>query len=464
MSKPNLVNTSPVITSPSITSKTDLLAYMETGSKPDRTKWRIGSEHEKFIFYRPDRSPLAYNRVGDKPGIKDVILEFVKRGWEPVEENGHLIAAKLHGASITLEPGGQFELSGAPVKTIHDTCNETSSHLRMSREIGDELNIGFLGLGFHPTLKREEVPIMPKARYDIMRAYMPKKGSMGLDMMLRTCTVQVNLDFASESDMVEKFRIGVALQPLATALFANSPLKESKANGFKSLRSHVWTDTDPDRCGMLPFIFDGNMGFERWVDHVLQVPMYFVKRGGKYLDASGLSFKDFMNGTLPILPGELPTMADWEDHMTTLFPEVRLKTFLEMRGADGGPWSRLCALPALWVGLLYDQEAQDAALDLIKNWSVEDMAEARDNVPKQGLATKLGKQTLQEIGKEVLTIADLGLKKRATLSTSGETEQGFLSSLHETIRTGITPADTLMHKLAGPWGNDTDKVFSELSY
>lgn len=454
MSKPN----------PVIESKDQLIAYMETGSKPDRSTWRIGSEHEKFIFYRADRSPLTYEAQGDKPGIKNVIQAFVARGWNPVEENGFLIAAKKNGASITLEPGGQFELSGAPLESIHDTCNETSAHLRMSREIGDELNIGFLGLGFHPTLKREDVPVMPKARYDIMRAYMPTKGTMGLDMMLRTCTVQVNLDFANEADMVEKFRIGVALQPLATALFANSPLREGQTNGYRSLRSHVWTDTDPDRCGMLPFIFEDGMGFERWVDHVLDVPMYFVRRDGKYLDASGQSFRDFMAGKLPALPGELPTMADWEDHMTTLFPEVRLKTFLEMRGADGGPWSRLCALPAFWVGLLYDQDAQNAALDLIKNWSVADMEQARNEAPQLGLQAKLDGRTLQEIGADALEIADLGLKNRSAFSTSGETEQGFLATLHESVRSGQTPADALVSKLAGDWDHDIDKVFSELSY
>ncbi|MBL4639270.1 MAG: glutamate--cysteine ligase [Kordiimonadaceae bacterium] len=454
MSKPN----------PTIASKAELVTYMETGSKPDRSTWRIGSEHEKFVFYRPDNSPLAYEPDGAKPGIKDVIQAFVKRGWNPVEEDGFLIAATQDGASLTLEPGGQFELSGAPVKTIHDTCNETSAHLRMSKEVGEELNIGFLGLGFHPTLKREQVPIMPKARYNIMRAYMPTKGTLGLDMMLRTCTVQVNLDFASETDMVEKFRIGVALQPLATALFANSPLKEGVSNGFSSLRSHVWTDTDPDRCGMLPFIFDGNMGFERWVDHVLDVPMYFVKRNGVYLDASGQSFRDFMDGKLPVLPGELPTISDWEDHMTTLFPEVRLKTFLEMRGADGGPWSRLCALPAFWVGLLYDSDAQTAALDLIKNWSVEEMEQARNDVPLQGLQATLAGRSLQEIGADALAIAEAGLKKRAALSSSGETEQGYISDLHESIRTGKAPADTLTERLNGEWAGDLNQIFSNLSY
>lgn len=451
--------------SPIIESKAQLVSYLEQGSKPDRSSWRIGSEHEKFVFHRKTKAPLLYEGTNGEPGIRDVLQAFIGHDeWAPVEENGKLIAAKKNGASITLEPGGQFELSGAPLENIHQTCDETSSHLRCTREIGERLDIGFLGLGFHPTLKREEIPVMPKARYDIMRAYMPKKGNLGLDMMLRTCTVQVNLDFADEADMVEKFRISLALQPLATALFANSPFKEGKPNGFKSYRSHIWTDTDPDRCGTLPFVFEDGMGFERWVDHVLDVPMYFVRRGDKYIDASGQSFRAFMKGELPALPGELPTMADWEDHMTTLFPEVRLKTFLEMRGADGGPWSRLCALPAFWVGLLYDTEAQGAALDLVKRWSAEDVAKMRADVPKLGLEAKDPKGgCFRDLGEEVLKISDLGLRKRARLSSSGDSEQGFLNSLWESVETGMTPADQILHKYHGAWGG-IEPLFDQLSY
>ncbi len=447
-----------------IESKAQLVEFLETDSKPDRSTWRIGSEHEKFIFHRDSHGPLSYFGEDGKAGIRDVLLAFVSRGWLPVEEDGNIIAALKDGASVTLEPGGQFELSGAPLESIHQTCNETSSHLKMAKEIGEELNVGFLGLGYHPTLKRENVPVMPKARYDIMRNYMPTVGSLGLDMMLRTCTVQVNLDFASEADMVEKFRISLALQPLATALFANSPLKEGRPNGMRSLRSHVWTDTDPDRCGMLPFVFEEGMGFERWVDHVLDVPMYFVRREGKYINAAGQSFRDFMKGELPALPGELPTMEDWKDHMTTLFPEVRLKTFLEMRGADGGPWSRLCALPALWVGLLYDKEAQAAAADLVKDWTLADMSAMRDNAPMMGMATEVGSIRFQELAKQVLGIADLGLKNRAILSTSGETEQGFLNALWETAESGKTPADVILDDLNGKWGGDVTRIFSEYSY
>jgi len=447
-----------------ITSKAQLVEFLETGSKPDRSSWRIGSEHEKFVFHRNDNAPLSYLGSDGKPGIQDLLKAFVSRGWAPVIENDHLIAALKDGASVTLEPGGQFELSGAPLETIHETCNETSAHLKTAKEIGDELNIGFLGLGYHPTLRREDVPVMPKARYEIMRNYMPKVGTMGLDMMLRTCTVQVNLDFASEQDMVEKFRISLALQPLATALFASSPLKEGRPNGMRSLRSHVWTDTDDDRCGMLPFVFEDSMGFERWADHVLDVPMYFVRRNNQYIDASGQSFRAFMKGELPALPGELPTLEDWQDHMTTLFPEVRLKTFLEMRGADGGPTSALCALPAFWVGLLYDETAQSDMLELIKNWSLDDMKSMRDNVPKMGLTTDIQGQSFQELAKTVLKIADLGLKNRQRLSTSGESEQGFLNSLWESAESGMTPADRILQDLNGKWGGDVTRIFEEYSY
>ncbi len=449
---------------PIMDNKADLLAFMETGYAPDRSTWRIGSEHEKFIFHRDNLGPLTYEGSAGRAGVRDVIQGFVDRGWAAVHENDHLIAATKNGASITLEPGGQFELSGAPLETIHQTCNETSSHLVDAREIGETLNIGFLGLGFHPTLKRSEVPVMPKARYDIMRSYMPKVGTMGLDMMLRTCTVQVNIDFADEADMIEKFRIGLALQPLATALFANSPFLEGRPNGMRSKRSHVWTDTDPDRTGMLPFVFEDGMSFERYIDHVLDVPMYFVRRGGKYIDASGQSFRDFMAGQLPALMGEKPTLNDWQDHLTTLFPEVRLKTYMEMRGADGGAQPALCALPAFWVGLLYDKDAQTATYDIIKDWSLDDMAHMRDNAPRMGLLTTIKNETFQDLGRRVLSVADAGLKTRARFSTSGDSEQGFLHSLWDVVESGKTPADILLDRFNGDWGGDINHVFHDFSY
>jgi len=447
-----------------VESRAQLVEHLESGCKPDRSSWRIGAEHEKFVFHRDDNAPLSYTGENGRPGIRDVLNAFVSLGWKAVNEGENIVAATKDGASITLEPGGQFELSGAPLETIHDTCVETTAHLNEVKKIGQDLNIGFLGLGFHPTITRAEAPVMPKARYDIMKAYMPKVGTLGLDMMFRTCTVQVNLDFASEADMVEKFRLSLALQPLATALFANSPVKEGRTSRFVSLRSNVWTDTDPDRCGMLPFVFEEGFGFERWVDHVLDVPMYFVRREGTFVDCSGLSFRDFLAGNMAALPGEKPTMEDWKDHLTTLFPEVRLKTFLEMRGADGGPWSWLCALPALWVGLLYDADCQQAGLDLVKSWSVDEISKLRDDVPERGLSAELNGRSLKEIGREVLDIASTGLSRRQCTNGAGDTEQGYLKSLYDSIETGRTPACILKSKLENEWDGDVTKIFSELSY
>lgn len=442
-----------------IESRDQLVAYLESGCKP-KDQWRIGTEHEKFCYHTDDLSPLEY---GGGCGIRALLEAFAAQGWEKIHEEGNLIALSRDGASITLEPGGQLELSGKLLTSIHQTCDEVNTHLAQAKEVGEALGTGFLGLGFHPTLTRDAAPHMPKGRYDIMRRYMPKKGSLGLDMMHRTCTVQVNLDFSDEADMRRKFRVGLALQPLATALFANSPFTEGVLNGYRSYRSHIWTDTDPDRTGMLPFVFEEGFGFERWVDYMLDVPMYFVHRG-RYLDAAGLSFRDFLAGRLDILPGEKPTLKDWEDHLTTVFPEVRLKTFMEMRGADGGPWSRLCALPALWVGLMYDDTALAAADDLIRGWNIADMADLRRRVPRQALQAPWAGGTLQDLAKEVLEIASAGLRARTKLDSSGNDETGFLASLVESAESGITPADSLIEKFRGEWKGNIRRVFEDLHY
>ena len=443
-----------------IEDKAPLIDYIASGEKP-KADWRIGTEHEKFCYRLSDMSPVAY---GGGDGIGAILRALAELGWEAVYEGDNIIALKQGGASITLEPGGQFELSGAMLESIHETCNEVHTHLAQVREVGQKLGVGFFGLGFHPTAARADIPIMPKGRYDIMRDYMPTKGGLGLDMMLRTATVQVNLDYSSEADMVKKFRVALALQPVATALFANSPFTEGKPNGFKSYRSHIWTDTDPDRTGMLPFVFDDGFGYERWVDYVLDVPMYFVYRDGKYINAAGQSFRDFMNGNLPALPGEVPTMSDWMDHMTTVFPEVRLKTFLEMRGADGGPWSRLCALPALWVGLLYDQSCLDAAYDLVKDWSQEDMAALRDGVPKLALQTPFGSGTVRELAEQVLDISVAGLQARGKLNRMGENESGFLNALRGEVATGKVLADELLEQYENAWGGRICHVFDATRY
>jgi glutamate--cysteine ligase len=434
---------------------------MERGNKP-REAWRIGTEHEKFVYDLTGHRPLAYEGT---PGIK-ALLEGLRRfGWEPVLEGENVIALRMaDGCSITLEPGGQFELSGAPVENIHQTCHEVNEHLREVKEVCGEMGAGMIGLGFHPKARREEIPWMPKGRYKIMRRYMPTRGDLGLDMMTRTCTVQVNLDFSSEADMVKKFRVALALQPIATALFANSPFTEGKPNGFLSYRSQIWTDTDPDRSGMLPFVFDGGFGFERWVDYLLDMPMYFVYRGGEYIDVAGKSFRDFMSGRLEGFEGENPGISDWVDHMTTAFPEVRLKHFLEMRGADGGPWRRLCALPALWVGLLYDDAALDAAWNLCRDWSMDEREMLRSEAPRTALKTKFRNGTMQDLAKDVLAIANDGLKARATQDTFGEDEAHFLNALHEIAESGVTPAEELLDAYENRWNGNIEPLFDEYAY
>ena len=380
-----------------------------------------------------------------------------------------LIAAfiALTGAdgSVSLEPAGQFELSGAPLDNLHQTCAETGRHLQQVKAAGEKLGIGFLGLGMWPDKTRDALPIMPKGRYAIMLRHMPRVGTMGLDMMLRTCTIQVNLDYASEADMAKKFRVGLALQPLATALFANSPFTEGKPNGFLSYRSHIWSDTDPARTGMLPFVFEDGFGYERYADYMLDVPMYFVYREGRYIDAAGLSFRDFLKGELSVLPGEKPTMDDWNDHLSTAFPEVRLKTFLEMRGADGGPWGRICALPALWVGLLYDQGALDAAWDVVKDWTLEERQALRDAVPKLGLDAPIaGGRRLRDVAGQVLDVAHAGLAARARTNAAGDDETGFLAPLREIVRGGKVPAQALLDRYHGAWGGDVSRVYGEESF
>ncbi len=366
---------------------------------------------------------------------------------------------------MSLEPAGQLELSGAPLENLHQTCAETGRHLTQVKAIGDKLGLAYLGMGLWPDKTREELPIMPKGRYDIMLRHMPRVGTMGLDMMLRTCTIQTNLDYSSEADMVQKFRVSLALQPLATALFASSPFLEGKPNGYLSYRSHIWTDTDPARTGMLSFVFDEGFGYERYVDYMLDVPMYFVFRNGRYIDAAGQSFRDFLEGKLSALPGEKPTRSDWIDHLSTAFPEVRLKSFLEMRGADGGPWNRICALPALWVGLLYDQTALDAAWDLVKDWDMEGREKLRASVPKLGLDAPLpGGGKLRDIAAEVLAIARGGLTARGRLNEAGDNETGYLHPLDEIVSTGKTPAERLLDLYHGAWGGKVDPIYEAKSF
>ena len=447
--------------SPPIESRADLLSVFEGGEKP-AADWRIGTEHEKFVFRVDDHRAPTYDEKG---GIRDLLMGLTEFGWKPVVENGNVIALSGVDGTISLEPAGQFELSGAPLENLHQTCAEAARHLGQCKMIGDRLGLGFLGLGMWPDKSREDLPVMPKGRYAVMLRYMPTVGNLGLDMMLRTCTIQVNLDYSSEADMVKKFRVGLALQPVATALFANSPLTEGEPNGYKSFRSHIWEDTDPDRTGMLPFVFEEGFGYERYCDYMLDVPMYFVYRDGKYIDVAGRSFRDFLEGKLPELPGEKPRLNDWVDHLSTAFPEVRLKSYLEMRGADGGRWGRICGLPALWVGLLYDTEALEAAWDLVKHWTIEERERLRHAVPKLALdALTPDGQRMREFAGKVLEISAMGLTNRARLNSAGDNEGGFLDPLREVVATGITPADRLLDKYNNEWNGDVRRVYSELSF
>ena len=444
-----------------IESREDLLSVFAAGEKP-RDAWRIGTEHEKFVYRRDDHRAPSYDEPG---GIRDLLTSMVQFGWQAVEEDGRVIALTGPDGAVSLEPAGQLELSGAQREHLHQTCAEAGRHLAQVKAIGEELGVGFLGLGMWPDKRRADLPVMPKGRYKIMLDYMPKVGSLGLDMMLRTCTIQTNLDYASEADMAMKFRVGLALQPLATALFANSPFIEGRPNGLLSYRSYIWSDTDPDRTGMLPFVFEDGFGYERYLDYALDVPMYFVFRGGRYIDASGLSFRDFLDGRLPALPGEKPLVSDFTDHLSTLFPEVRLKSFLEMRGADGGPWSRICALPAFWVGLLYDESALRAAWDEVKHWSIEARQQLRDAVPKQGLkAMTPGGEPLHQLGQRVLALAEGGLNARGQLNASGDNESGFLDPLRDVLASAKTPAERMLDRYHGEWGGDIKRIYAEESF
>jgi glutamate--cysteine ligase len=459
MSAPSAVSETP------IERRAQLVDYLASGMRKV-DKWKIGTEHEKFGFHLDDLRPPTY--AGER-GIGAMLRGLTRFGWEPIEEDGNVIALARGDGSITLEPAGQLELSGGQVDTIHETCREVTCHLKEVRTVADELGLGFLGMGFQPKWRREDMPWMPKGRYAIMRRYMPLKGNLGLDMMTRTCTVQVNLDCSDEADMVRKFRVALALQPVATALFADSPFTEGKPNGYLSYRSHIWTDTDPDRTGMLDFVFEDGFGFERYVDYLLDVPMYFSYRDGKYIDLAGESFRDFLAGRLPQLPGALPTLKDWADHTTTAFPEVRLKKYLEMRGADGGRWSRLCALPAFWVGLLYDETALAAAWDLVKDFSGAERHALRDGVPRQALKLpmRLGANrnaTVRDLATEALKIAAEGLRRRGRRNDKGMDEVSYLEPLIEYAQANQTPAERKLELYRSKWNVSFDPLFREFAY
>jgi glutamate--cysteine ligase len=446
-----------------IETREELIAWIEAGSKP-KSQFRIGTEHEKFVFALEGRKPVPY--CGPY-GIR-ALLQGMQRvsSWEPIVENGNIIGLldAVGGAAISLEPGGQFELSGAAVETVHQTYSELMAHLAQVKEVSGPLKIGFLGLGVAPTWTRDEMPTMPKGRYRIMTAYMPRVGKLGLDMMYRTCTVQTNLDYCGEADMVKKMRVALALQPVATAMFANSPFSEGQPNGFLSFRSEIWRHTDADRSGMLPWAFEPGMGFERYVDYALDVPMYFIKRGEQYIDVAGHSFRDLMQGRLPGFSGERATISDWANHLSTIFPEVRLKRYLEMRGADSGPWRRLPALTAYWAGLLYDDDVLDAAWDLIKSWTAPERQKLRDEVPKLGFGAAIAGRNVLEIAKVTIGLAEKGLARRRHLDSSGRDERLYLQPIQEYVAQGITPAEELLAKFHADWNRSVVPLFEEYAY
>lgn len=447
-----------------ISSVSELSAYMEQGIRP-KEQFRIGTEHEKFAFFHADNSPVPYLGEASISALLKGMQE--KLGWEPIIDGGNIIGLGEQSGmgAISIEPGGQFELSGAPLETLHQTCKESNGHLAVLKEIAEPMGIRFLGMGGSPKWTSTETPRMPKSRYAIMTNYMPKAGSQGLDMMYRTCTIQVNLDFSSEADMAAKMRVSMKLQSIATALFASSPFTEGKPNGLVSWRGDIWRDTDNRRSGVLPFTFNDDFGFSDYAQWALDVPMYFILRDGKYRDCTDITFRQFMDGALKgVIPDWEPSMGDWINHLSTLFPDVRLKRFLEMRGADGGPWRRICALPAFWVGLLYDDAALAEAQALTADWTFEDVVAMRDTVPAKGLKAEIRGQSVLDISREVLAISREGLKARNRLNSEGQDERIFLQPLEEVLAKKATMAEDMLALYHGRWNGSVEPVFEDYQY
>tara|TARA_Y100001968_G_scaffold53290_1_gene44342 strand:+ start:2652 stop:4004 length:1353 start_codon:yes stop_codon:yes gene_type:complete len=442
-----------------IESKSQLISNLSIGEK-NSTDYRIGTEHEKFVFNLQSKKPIHYD---EENGISSLLTKLKDFGWEPINEDDRVIALSRKnangGGSITLEPAGQFELSGEMFVSVHETYNELVEHKAQISKIGKTMGIDFLALGFAANWSREDMPVMPKSRYEVMRNYMPKVGNHGLDMMLRSSTAQVNLDFSSEKDMINKLKLSFLLQPVATALFANSPFSDGSLNGYKSIRSEYWKDTDPDRTGILTFVFDNSMSYERYVDYALDVPMYFINRKGKYIDLAGKSFRDFMMKKIDAVRNYDASIDDWELHLTTIFPEARLKNYIEMRGADAGNIDHICALSAFWVGLIYDTKALDEALELTKGITKDELVELRNKVPLEGLDCSVGKHDVYRLASEAIDISKNGLKRRNKLNTENNDESIYLKYLEEIIFRKESPADKLARKFNSDWNKNIEKVF-----
>jgi glutamate--cysteine ligase len=455
MSNPGDADTTPIET------MAQLADFIAQGCKPAE-EFRIGTEHEKFGFRHDDLSAPGY----ENGGIRAVLEGLAQLGGEPITDNGQPIGLKQGGASVSLEPAGQFELSGAPLADLHATAAELDAHFGALRHVAEPLGLGFAPLGFHPLATQAAMPWMPKGRYAIMRRYMPLVGSLGLDMMTRTCTVQVNLDYASEDDMRRKLRVGLLLQPLATALFANSPFTEGRPNGYQSYRAQIWTDTDNQRSGIPRLMLDDDFGFARYAEWLIDaVPMYFVYRQGRYIDVAGRSFRAFMAGQVPELAGETATLGDFADHMTTVFTDVRLKRFLEMRGADAGSPAMMLAQSAFWVGLLYDEAALDAALALVQGVGHEAVAALRAAVPHDGIEARLDApwpvRTMRALARAAVDIAHAGLVARARRDPQGRDESGYLDPLRAIAEGGPNQAQYWLSRYQDAWHGDAGRILSE---
>ena len=444
--------------------KTDLLEFFFKGIK-SKDNLRIGVEHEKFALNKKTFKPLSYDNIS---GIGDIFKQLIDYGWSPIREgvSEKIIALKRNSEFITLEPGGQIELSGAPLNNIHQTCSETTHHLNELKELSDKNNFVLLGIGVEPNLLLNDFPWMPKDRYSIMKNYMEKVGSLGHHMMKRSCTSQVNFDYFSEKDMVNKFRVLLNFESIGTAIFANSPFDEGKPSKYKSLRSHFWQYTDKDRTGIIPFVFDKDFNFETYTDYALEVPMYFIKRNNKYIDMTGLTFNDFLNGKKNKTNNFFePEIHDWIDHLSTLFPQVRLKQYLEVRSMDACSWNEICAPAAFWTGLIYDNSSLEASINLMKDWTNEERSLLNLNVPEYGLNTKFRENNVLNIARKLIEISEKGLKTRNRLSTDQKYDEShYLLGIKDNIAKGMSPADILLEKYYGDWNESIDKIYEELIF
>ena len=440
-------------------NKTNLIQYFEKGIKKN-SQQKIGTEHEKFIL---DKSSLLPLRYSEPNGIKDIFLELIKLGWKPIKEGEHnnIIGLVLNNQSISLEPAGQFELSGASLDNIHQTCDEITNHLQQMKKIASDYKFILLGIGVEPNLGLQDFTFMPKDRYSIMKDYMPTVGKHGQDMMQRTCSTQVNLDYCSEEDMIKKFRVLLSLESIGTAIFANSPFLEGKLSEYKSLRSLYWIETDKQRTGITPFVFNEDFNFETYVDYALDVPMYFIKRKNKYINLAGKSFRSFMNGELDTLSNDVAIEEDWANHLSTLFPQVRLKQYLELRSMDACSWSQICGQPAFWTGLLYDTDCLDEVYAMISKWTHEDRFYLYNNVPKYGLDTVFKNTKVLDIAKKVLKISQKGLKKRERFSKDGYDESKYLEKVEANLNMGVSPADILIDQYKHQWKESVEPIYEE---